>query len=37
VNRILAGHPRIHIFDPLPYEQLVHPMPRACLILADSC
>jgi UDP-N-acetylglucosamine 2-epimerase len=36
VNRILAGHPRIHLLEPLRYEQFVHLMARAYLILTDS-
>lgn len=36
VNRILAGHPRIHLLDPLRYEQFVHLMAKAYLILTDS-
>jgi len=36
VNRILAGHPRIHLIDPLPYEPFAHLMKAAHLILTDS-
>jgi UDP-N-acetylglucosamine 2-epimerase (non-hydrolysing) len=36
VNRILAGHPRIRLIDPLPYEPFVRLMDRAYLILTDS-
>ncbi len=36
VNRMLAGHPRIHLLEPLRYEQFVHLMARAYLILTDS-
>lgn len=36
VRRILKGHPRIHLFDPLRYEQFVHLMAKAYLILTDS-
>lgn len=36
VNRILAGHPRIHLLEPLRYEQFVHLMARAHIILTDS-
>jgi UDP-N-acetylglucosamine 2-epimerase len=36
VNRILAGHARIHLIEPLRYEQFVHLMARAYLILTDS-
>ncbi len=35
-NRILAGHPRIHLLKPLRYEQFAHLMARAYLILTDS-
>jgi UDP-N-acetylglucosamine 2-epimerase (non-hydrolysing) len=36
VRRILDGHPRVHLLDPLRYEQFVHLMARAHLILTDS-
>jgi UDP-N-acetylglucosamine 2-epimerase len=36
VNRILKGHPRIQLIEPLRYEQFVHLMARAYLILTDS-
>lgn len=36
VNRILAGHSRIHLLEPLRYEQFVHLMARAHLVLTDS-
>jgi len=36
VNRILNDHPRIHLWDPLRYEQFVHLMAKAYLILTDS-
>jgi UDP-N-acetylglucosamine 2-epimerase (non-hydrolysing) len=36
VTRILAEHPRIHLLDPLRYEQFVHLMAKAHLILTDS-
>jgi len=36
VNRLLAGHPRIHLLEPLRYEQFVHLMARAHLLLTDS-
>ena len=36
VNRILAGHPRIRLIEPLCYQQFVHLMARAYLILTDS-
>jgi UDP-N-acetylglucosamine 2-epimerase (hydrolysing) len=36
VRRILKGHPRIHLLEPLRYEQFVHLMARSFLILTDS-
>jgi UDP-N-acetylglucosamine 2-epimerase (non-hydrolysing) len=36
VGRILAGQPRIHLLEPLRYEQFAHLMARAYLILTDS-
>jgi UDP-N-acetylglucosamine 2-epimerase (non-hydrolysing) len=36
VERILAEQPRIHLLEPLRYEQFVHLMARAYLILTDS-
>ncbi len=36
VRHILAGHPRIHLLEPMRYEQFVHLMARAYLILTDS-
>ena len=36
VARHLGGHPRIHLIEPLPYEQFVHLMARCDLILTDS-
>jgi UDP-N-acetylglucosamine 2-epimerase (hydrolysing) len=36
VRCILDGHPRIHLLEPLRYEQFVHLMARAYLILTDS-
>ena len=36
VNRLLVGHPRIHLLEPLRYEQFVHLMARAHIILTDS-
>ncbi len=36
VLRILGGHPRIHLTEPQRYEQFVHWMKRASLILTDS-
>ena len=36
VGRILAEQPRIHLLEPLRYEQFVHLMAQAYLILTDS-
>lgn len=36
VTRILAGEPRVHLLEPLRYEQFAHLMARAYLILTDS-
>jgi len=36
VNRILGGHPRIRLIDPLPYEPFVRLMNVSYLILTDS-
>ena len=36
VGHILAGHPRIHLLEPMRYEQFVHLMAQAYLILTDS-
>ena len=36
VERILAGQSRIHLLEPLRYEQFVHLMKNAYLILTDS-
>ena len=36
VNRILAGHPRIHLVEPLRYEEFVHLMMRSYFLLTDS-
>ena len=36
VMRILGGHPRIHLLEPLRYERFAHLMARAHLILTDS-
>ena len=36
VGQILAGHPRIHLLEPIRYEQFVHLMSKAYLILTDS-
>lgn len=36
VMRYLSGHPRIHLIEPLRYEQFVHLMSSCYLILTDS-
>jgi UDP-N-acetylglucosamine 2-epimerase (non-hydrolysing) len=36
VYDVLSGHPRIHLLEPLRYEQFVHLMKSAYLILTDS-
>lgn len=36
VQRLLSNHPRIFLIEPLRYEQFVHLMKRARLILTDS-
>ena len=36
VNRMLEGHPKILLIDPLPYHEFVWLMKRAALILSDS-
>jgi len=36
VMRILGGHPRVHLIEPLRYEQFCHLMAQAHLILTDS-
>ena len=36
VGRILTGQPRIHLLEPLRYEQFAHLMAQAYLILTDS-
>ena len=36
VNRILGGHERIFLIDPLPYESFVWLMDRATIVLTDS-
>lgn len=36
VNRLLAGHPRIHLIEPLRYEEFVHMMKRCYILLTDS-
>lgn len=35
-HRIIHGHPRIHLLDPLPYETFAHLMKVSYLILTDS-
>ena len=36
VSRLLAGHPRIHLLQPLDYVAFVHLLARADLVLTDS-
>jgi UDP-N-acetylglucosamine 2-epimerase (non-hydrolysing) len=36
VNRILGGHPRIHLIEPLSYAPFVCLMDRATIVLTDS-
>jgi UDP-N-acetylglucosamine 2-epimerase len=36
VRRILAGHERIHLLDPVDYETLVHLMKAVDIVLTDS-
>jgi UDP-N-acetylglucosamine 2-epimerase (non-hydrolysing) len=36
VNRILDGHPRIHLIEPLTYAPFVWLMDRATIVLTDS-
>lgn len=36
VNRILGGHPRIHLIEPLNYEPFVWLMDQATIVLTDS-
>jgi UDP-N-acetylglucosamine 2-epimerase (non-hydrolysing) len=36
VNRILGGHPRIHLIDPLSYAPFVWLMDQAAIVLTDS-
>ncbi len=36
VNRILGGHPRIHLIEPLSYEPFVWLMDHATIVLTDS-
>jgi UDP-N-acetylglucosamine 2-epimerase len=36
VQRLLAGHPRIHLLAPLDYVAFVHLLTRAYLVLSDS-
>ncbi len=36
VNRILGGHPRIHLIEPLSYAPFVWLMDRATIVLTDS-
>jgi UDP-N-acetylglucosamine 2-epimerase (non-hydrolysing) len=36
VERLLAGHPRIHLIEPLDYEPFVFLMERSHIIITDS-
>ena len=36
MNRILGGHPRIHLVEPLSYAPFVWLMDRATIVLTDS-
>ena len=36
VGRLLAGHERIHLIEPLSYEKFVHLMAKAYVLLTDS-
>jgi UDP-N-acetylglucosamine 2-epimerase (non-hydrolysing) len=36
VNRVLGGHPRIHLIEPMTYEPFVWLMDRAEIVLTDS-
>ena len=36
VNRILGGHPRVHLIEPLTYALFVWLMDRATVVLTDS-
>jgi UDP-N-acetylglucosamine 2-epimerase (non-hydrolysing) len=36
VNRILGGHPRIHLSEPLTYAPFVWLMDRSTIVLTDS-
>ena len=36
VGRILTGHDRIHLIEPLSYEKFVHLMAKSYLLLTDS-
>lgn len=36
VNRILSGHNRIHLIEPLSYDKFVWLMDRAAIVLTDS-
>ena len=36
VTRLLGGHPRIHLIDPLDYEPFVFLMERSYIIITDS-
>lgn len=36
VGEVLAGNPRIHLIEPVRYEQLLHLMDKSVLLLTDS-
>ncbi len=36
VKRLLGGHPRIHLIEPLEYQPFVYLMDRSTLVLTDS-
>jgi UDP-N-acetylglucosamine 2-epimerase (non-hydrolysing) len=36
VNRMLSGNPRIHLIEPVPYEQLLLLMDTSYILLTDS-
>jgi UDP-N-acetylglucosamine 2-epimerase (non-hydrolysing) len=35
-TRVLTAHPRIHLVDPLSYEDFIHLLSRSWLIVSDS-
>ena len=36
VFKILGGHPRIHLLEPLPYPQFAHLLKKAYFVITDS-